>query len=102
IGLVGSIAGGVGAGAVDVDVQQRVFAVVTKKLEAHIPVAAAQREKIVDRGPAIGDGRVVVAAIINDQHVVDHVFDIEQVLQVRVEGSVRVFSLKRKISRVGA
>ena len=92
------------AGAIRIRVQQRVFGVVDEESEAAMLARAVpQPVPVVGRIVAeeIRDRRVEIAAIKNDQHVVDEIIDFEQVFVSRVGRAIDVQALHLEVSRVG-
>jgi hypothetical protein len=99
------IAGAKGAGAVNAEVfdEERVLRIVRKETEAaEISSTIANSEPIVWRivTEEVRDGRVEVTAIDNYEHVVDKVWDIEQVFVGRIGRAVDVQTLHPEVGSI--
>ncbi len=96
------VAGGEGAEAVFVDVEQCVLGVVNEEPEAVRPGAVAQGVEVVGPGVAqeVGDGRVQVPAVEDEEHVINQVRDIHQLFVGGIARAVGVVALHKLIGSV--
>src|SRR5262249_30567777 len=96
------IAGGKRSDAILVYIQQRVLRIMGDETEAAQPIGMTESEPIIWRSVAeeIRDRCIQVAAIEDDQHVVDQIVDVEQHLVRRIARAVLVIPLHPLIIRI--